>query len=152
AMTARTGVLVRPVSASAAGSVEAAYLTHVATTFATWFERPGVMNSAAKVVVRRNGAVTDQKIDRAPSDSAMRWEFEQKMRNIPFILDPLPPTYPTEALALEVNFVEQCRSPRTGIFFAKATSFTPLADGMIEIGSLPPNLAMQDTREPMATR
>jgi hypothetical protein len=152
AMTGRTGVLVRPMSASGAKNLEGAYLTHVATNFALWFERPGVVGSAARLVVRRNGTVADQKIDRAPADSALRWDFEQKMQGVPFTLDPLPPTYPTEAVALEINFVEDCRSPRTGLFFANATTFTPLADGMIEVGTLPPNLAIRESREPMITR
>jgi TonB family protein len=152
AMTGRSGALVRPVTAGGA-RLDDDYLTHVARTFLIWFERPGVSGATARFVVRRNGTVSDQVIDREPPDAAQRADFTRKLRNVPFVLDPLPPSYPTDAVALEIAFVPECRSPRTAIFFGSPTTFTPLADGSIEIRNLHPSWGtIFDTREPPPAR
>jgi hypothetical protein len=153
AMFGRFGVLVRPVSSSAGSTLEPEYLTHVATGFGIWFERSGGTDAVVRFVVHRAGTVTDAILDRPPSDSARRAEWEMKLRNIPFVLDPLPPTYPAEAVALQATFVERCRSPRRALFWGQPTTVTPLGDGFIELANLHPGWALvNDTREEPSSR
>ena len=148
AMFGRFGVVVRPVSAPTTSTLDAAYLSHVATGFGIWFERSSGHDAVVRFVVQRTGRVTDAILDQPPSDSARRAEWEMNLRNIPFVLDPLPASYPADAVALEATFVESCRSPRRALFWAQPTTITPLGDGFIELANLHPSWAtVNDSRE-----
>jgi outer membrane biosynthesis protein TonB len=153
AMTGRSGVIVRPLTVGGAASMDAAYLTHVATTFAIWLEPVRLVGARTRFVVHRDGKLTDAILDAAPSDTGRGHNLETMLRNVPFRLDPLPPSYSNDAVALEAVVVTECRSPRTAMFWAQPTTFTPLGDGLIELANLHPNWALiYDTREAPPSR
>ena len=151
-MTGGAGAVVRTLTSAGNGTLET-YRTHVANTFAIWFNPARVVGGSVRFVVRSNGRVTDVSIDSFPRDSISRREFEMKLRNIPFMLDPLPPPYPAEAVALQATFVLKCHSPRTALFWAQPTTFTPLPDGLIELANIHPSWkSIWDTREQPPSR
>jgi hypothetical protein len=152
-MAAGSGVIARPLTSGALRTLEPAYLTHVAARFAIWLNHPGVVGASVRLVVHRDGRFSDVSVDRLPADTVGVRDFRTRLQLIPFGFDPLPPTFPSEAVALQVAFVAKCASPRTAMFWGQPTTVAPLADGLMELANLHPAWeSIFDTREPPPSR
>ena len=152
-MGAQSGAVVRPLTDRAAGVIDRAYLTHVAEWFPIWVGRPSMVGTSVRFVIHHDGKISDAKFDRQPPDTARVRDLAVFLQSNGLGIDPLPPGYPWDGIAVGADIVANCHSPRRAMIFGAATTFTPLPDGTVEVARRHPNWrALFGTRETTVAR
>jgi outer membrane biosynthesis protein TonB len=152
-MGAQSGAVVRPLTERAAGVIDRAYLAHIAEWFPIWFGRPSMVGTSVRFVIHHDGKISDAKFDRQPADTARVRDLAVFLQSSALGLDPLPPGYPWDGIAVGADIVASCDSPRRAMISGAATTFTPLPDGTVEVARRHPNWkAMFGARETIVAR